>query len=112
MPDEMTMARLGLLDALEALESHLDALVIIGAQAVYLHTGGTEIALAEFTTDGDVAIDPDLLSSDPLIEEAMRCRVHARSSTPSTAAPPSAPATPRSSSSGTPQRCEAPSSAP
>lgn len=31
-----------------------------------------EIALAEFTTDGDVAIDPDLLSSDPLIEEAMR----------------------------------------
>jgi len=65
------MARLGLLDALEALESHLDALVIIGAQAVYLHTGATEIALAEFTTDGDVAVDPDLLSSDPLVEEAM-----------------------------------------
>lgn len=72
MPDEVTMARLGLLDALEALESHLDALVIIGAQAVYLHTGATEIALAEFTTDGDVAVDPDLLGSDPLVEEAMR----------------------------------------
>jgi len=65
------MARLGLLDALEALEPHLDALVIIGAQAVYLHTGATDIALAEFTTDGDVAVDPDLLSSDPLVEEAM-----------------------------------------
>ncbi|ATG53096.1 hypothetical protein CFK38_03840 [Brachybacterium vulturis] len=65
------MARLGLLDALEALETHLDALVIIGAQAVYLHTGGTEIALAEFTTDGDVAVNPDFLSSDPLVEEAM-----------------------------------------
>lgn len=71
MADEVSMARTGLLDALEALESHLDALVIVGAQAVYLHTGTTEIALAEFTTDGDVAIDPDLLSSDPLIEEAM-----------------------------------------
>jgi len=66
------MARTGLLDALGALESHLDALVIIGAQAVYLHTGATEIALAEYTTDGDVAVDPDLLSSEPLVEEAMR----------------------------------------
>jgi hypothetical protein len=44
------MARTGLLDALKALQSHLDALVIVGAQAVYLHTGTTEIALAEFTT--------------------------------------------------------------
>jgi hypothetical protein len=70
--DEVSMARTGLLDALDALESHLDALVIVGAQAIYLHTGTTEIALAEFTTDGDVAIDPDLLGSDPLIEEAMR----------------------------------------
>jgi len=70
--DEVTMARTGLLDALEALESHIDALVIVGAQAIYLHTGTTEIALAEFTTDGDVAIDPDQLRSDPLIEEAMR----------------------------------------
>jgi hypothetical protein len=69
--DEVTMARIGLLDALEALESHLDALVLIGAQAVYMHTGSTEIALAEFTTDGDLAVDPDLLSSDPLVEEAM-----------------------------------------
>lgn len=72
MTDEVTEARTGLLDAMEALESHIDALVIVGAQAIYLHTGTTEIALAEFTTDGDLAIDPDLLSSDPRIEEAMR----------------------------------------
>lgn len=71
MTDEVAIARHGLLDELEALESHLDALVIIGAQAVYLHTGATEIALAEFTTDGDVAVDPDLLSCDPLVEAAM-----------------------------------------
>jgi hypothetical protein len=68
--DEVTMARAALLDAFEALESHLDALVVIGAQAIYLHTGSLEVALAEFTTDGDVAVDPDLLSSDPLVESA------------------------------------------
>lgn len=72
MTDAVTMARTGLLDALEALESHLGALVIVGAQAIYLHTGSTQIALAEYTTDGDVAVDPDLLSSEPLVEEAMR----------------------------------------
>ncbi|WP_206673548.1 hypothetical protein [Pseudactinotalea terrae] len=51
MPDAVVMARTGLLDALAALEAHLEALVLIGAQAAYLHTGATEIALAEFTTD-------------------------------------------------------------
>lgn len=66
------MARTGLLDALAALEAHLDALVLIGAQAIYLHTGAAQIALAEFTTDGDVALDPDLLTHEPLVEEAMR----------------------------------------
>lgn len=71
MADEVTMARAGLLDALEALEAHLDALVIVGAQAIYLHTGSSQMALAEYTTDGDVALDPDLLGSDPLIEDAM-----------------------------------------
>ena len=71
MTDGVTMARSGLLDALEALESHLGALVLVGAQAIYLHTGSLDVALAEFTTDGDVAIDPDLLSSEPLVEDAM-----------------------------------------
>lgn len=84
MSDEVTMARLGLLDALEALETHLDALVIIGAQAVYLHTGATEIALAEFTTDGDVAVDPDLLSPDPRVEAAMGAGGFVPDSRPST----------------------------
>ena len=37
--DETALARTGLLDALGALDAHLDALVIVGAQAIYLHTG-------------------------------------------------------------------------
>ncbi|HST49985.1 hypothetical protein [Jatrophihabitans sp.] len=72
MTDPVVMARTGLLDALEALEAHLDALVIVGAQAIYPHTGSAEVALAEYTTDGDVAVDPALLGSDPLVEQAMR----------------------------------------
>src|SRR5699024_1094381 len=59
------------LDALQALSAHLDALTVVGAQAIYLHTGSTQVALAEFTTDGDVAVDPDLLGPEPLIETAM-----------------------------------------
>jgi len=72
MNEEVVNARLGLLDALDALNEHLDALILVGAQAVYLHTGEAQIAIAEYTTDGDIAINPDLLGSDPLIEIAMR----------------------------------------
>ncbi|MCC6270463.1 MAG: hypothetical protein IT190_04245 [Microbacteriaceae bacterium] len=38
---------------------------------MYQHTGAAKVALAEFTTDGDLAIDPDLLGTHPLIEDAM-----------------------------------------
>lgn len=68
---EVVKARRALLDALEALGSHRKAVILVGAQAIYLHTGSAEVALAEFTTDADLAIDPELLSSDPLIEAAM-----------------------------------------
>ena len=71
MDKAVVTARTALLDAFEALHAHLGALVIVGAQAVYMHTGAAPVALAEFTTDADVAIDPDLLSSDPLVEAAM-----------------------------------------
>lgn len=38
-------ARAALLDTLEALEPHLDALVLVGAQAIYLHTADADLAL-------------------------------------------------------------------
>lgn len=69
--EEYVVARRTLLDALEALERHRDALVLVGAQAVYLHTGAATFAVAESTTDGDVAIDPRVLASDPEISAAM-----------------------------------------
>jgi hypothetical protein len=64
-------ARRVLLDALFALRSHADGLIIAGAQAVYLNTGDGDLAVAPFTTDADIAVDPQRLSADPLIEAAM-----------------------------------------
>lgn len=69
--NETVLARQGLLDAFDALRKQVDALVVVGAQAVYLHTGDADVALAEYTTDGDLVIDPDLLSSEPMVQKAM-----------------------------------------
>jgi hypothetical protein len=67
-------ARTALLDALDALESHLDAIVLVGAQAVYLHTAGTELAVAEYTTDADLAVAPADLAASPLVGDALTSR--------------------------------------
>lgn len=68
---EYVAARTVLLDALQALSAHRRALVVVGAQAVYLRTGSAGLMVAPYTTDGDVALDPSLLGDDPLLEEAM-----------------------------------------
>ncbi len=70
--DLLVTTRRALLDALAALGPHLDSVVLIGAQAIYLHTGNTpSIGLAEFTKDSDLALDPRTLASEPLLDEAM-----------------------------------------
>lgn len=69
--DLLVQARSALLDALEALAVHRDAVIVIGAQAIYLHTGSAQVALAEATKDSDFALDPRLLLDEPLIEDAM-----------------------------------------
>ncbi len=65
------MARRVLLDALEALGDQQDAMILVGAQAVYLHTGEADLAVAEYTTDGDIAIDPSALKLAPRLEESL-----------------------------------------
>lgn len=67
----LVAARSALLDALQALAVHRDALVLIGAQAIYLHTGAAVVGLAEATKDSDLAIDPRELDDDPLLDDAM-----------------------------------------
>ena len=69
--DLLVQSRSALLDALEALAEHRDAVVIIGAQAIYLRSPDAPVALAEATKDSDLALDPRVLGDSPLIEEAM-----------------------------------------
>lgn len=64
-------ARRVLLDALTALDAHRDAIVLVGAQAVYVHASEADFAIAPFTTDADLAIDPRLLANEPLVEIVM-----------------------------------------
>ncbi len=65
-------ARSVLLDALEALGSQRQAVIVVGAQAVYLRTGDADISVAPYTTDADLAISPGDLADQPHLEELMR----------------------------------------
>lgn len=72
MPDPLYVrARATLLDAVEALDAHLGAIVLVGAQAIYLHTGDADLAVAEYTTDADVTISPGALADAPLLGELL-----------------------------------------
>lgn len=64
-------ARSVLLDALDALGPQRDAVIVVGAQAVYLQTGDADIAVAAYTTDADLALAPDRLTDAPLLEDLM-----------------------------------------
>lgn len=66
------VARTVLLDALDALGEQRDAVIVVGAQAIYLHTGALDLAVPEFTVDADLTIDPAMLRDAPAIESAMR----------------------------------------
>ena len=58
-PDDLYfIARRALLDALEALGAHRSALILVGAQAIYLYTGLGDLAVAVHTTDADLVVDP------------------------------------------------------
>jgi len=73
VPDpHYVVARGVLLDALEALGEQREAIIVVGAQAIYLHTGAADLAVPEFTTDADLTIDPALLHESPELGSAMR----------------------------------------
>jgi hypothetical protein len=65
------LARTVLLDALEALGDQRFAVIVVGAQAVYLHTGTIDLGVPEFTLDADITLDPALLREIPEIEAAL-----------------------------------------
>lgn len=66
--DLLIKARSALLDALEALTEQHDSIVVVGAQAIYLHSGQADVAIAEATKDSDLAVDPrELPPDDPCL---------------------------------------------
>ena len=72
MDELYVLARRVLLDALEALGPHRSAVVLAGAQAVYLRVGEADLAVAPFTTDGDLVLEPGVLEERPPLEEVLR----------------------------------------
>ena len=71
MDELYVIARRVLLDALEALGEHRGATILVGAQAIYLHTGAAGLGVAEYPTDADLALDPTLLAEIPPLEQAL-----------------------------------------
>lgn len=67
----LARSRRALLDAVQALEGQRHALIVVGAQAVYLHTGLEDEAIATETRDSDVVVNPAALEREPLLQEAM-----------------------------------------
>jgi len=72
IPQEYVKARSVLLDALGGLGPHRDAVILVGAQAVYAHTGDADFATAPTTTDADLALVPGRLADEPAVVDAMR----------------------------------------
>ena len=68
---EYIAARCALLDALDVLVDHRDALVVVGAQAVYARTGAAGLVSSPYTDDGDLAIDVTKLLPQPGLEALM-----------------------------------------
>ena len=69
--DAYVSARRVLLDAVEALQDHRGAVVLVGAQAIYLHTGEGTLAVAPYTSDADLVLNPGMLAADPKIDALM-----------------------------------------
>jgi hypothetical protein len=68
---EYIEARRVLLDALDALRPHIDAVVLLGAQAVYLRTTGRLLTYQPYTTDADIVLDPSRLPDVPSLGRSM-----------------------------------------
>lgn len=70
--EEYVEARRALLDALDALAPQRNAVILAGAQAIYVRTGGGGLPIADYTTDGDLALDPGLLVDAPPLATLMK----------------------------------------
>jgi hypothetical protein len=68
---QLVAGRKALIDAAVALRAQKESLVLVGAQAIYLYTGASDVAVATTTKDSDIAVVPELLLGAPKLEDAM-----------------------------------------
>ena len=81
--DQYIQARRVLLDALDTLQPHIDAITLVGAQAIYLHTGESDdLEIPPFTTDADLALNPGILGPEPEIVQTMQAAGFVRQQDP------------------------------
>lgn len=71
MDDVTVSSRRAMLDVLEALAGHRKSIVIVGAHAIYMQLPATQTAVAPFTRDSDMVIDPNVLLGEPLLEAVL-----------------------------------------
>lgn len=69
---EYIKARDVLIEALEALGSHRKAVVLVGAQAIYMQVGEGDFGVPPYTTDADIVLDPILIEADPKLDEVLK----------------------------------------
>ena len=62
------LAKQTLFQAIEALEEHRESVILVGAQAVYIHTLHISIPVEPFTTDADLVLDSRNLQANPGID--------------------------------------------
>lgn len=65
------VARRVLLDALVALHDQDEAVIIVGAQAIYLRSVDVDLSVASYTSDADLGLDPKYLKDEPQLQQAM-----------------------------------------
>lgn len=65
-------AKSALFDAMSALGPHRNSVILVGAQAVYQHTGNINIAMAEYIRDSDLVLDVSTLVDEPEISYLLK----------------------------------------
>ena len=64
-------SRRALIDAVKTFGVHSQALILVGAQAIYFRTSQIKLAVAPATKDADFALDTRFLFSNPLLESLL-----------------------------------------
>jgi hypothetical protein len=66
------LAKETLFTAVRALGAHRKSVILVGAQAIYVHTADVPLKLEPFTNDADLVLQPGLLEEHPALDKLLR----------------------------------------